>query len=110
MRYLQHEVLRRANAKWAVWRSYCLGGGSIRWPYRYLNIGYVACTADPPRPSAQSFMCQGGDFTRQNGTGGKSIYGEKFADEDFTLKHAGAVRTHPHTRTAPHPVNLHTLS
>ena len=40
-------------------------------------------------PPLLSILFQGGDFTRGNGTGGESIYGEKFNDENFTLKHTG---------------------
>lgn len=63
-------------------RQLCLGNSDKKLQGKPLSY-----KGSPFHRVIPKFMCQGGDFTNGNGTGGWSIYGNKFPDENFKLKH-----------------------
>jgi len=69
----------------ANFRALCAGGASSSATGTALTY-----KGSPIHRVIPGFMIQGGDFTKGDGTGGESIYGGKFADESFALKHGRA--------------------
>eukprot|EP01083_Nonionella_stella_P250592 865423_1 len=66
----------------ANFRCLCVGDKTVN----NVKLHYKGSTFHRIIPG---FMCQGGDFTHGDGRGGLSIYGKKFEDENFKLKHVG---------------------
>lgn len=85
-------AVHRGTWLWLQGIDFPQGDPSVHVPGRLLLSFVSPLLSDIPlQHKWQGGVCfKGGDFTHHNGTGGKSIYGWKFADENFELKHTGA--------------------
>lgn len=72
----------------ANFAALCEGNTMTKLPYQNKEIP-LSFKGSPFHRVIPNFMLQGGDFTNHNGTGGLSIYGGKFEDENFKLQHTG---------------------